>query len=234
MSFAVSQCMTMTEQWPIDDRPRERLLRFGAKQLTNSELLALVIRSGTKEYHALDLASEILKRFDGIKGLVSCEAGELMRIEGIGEARACSIIACVELSRRMVVDIRRGNPTRLQKSKDVYQLLLPRFIGEHQELFYVLALDGRNKIRRQIQIAQGSATSVEVHPREVFAPLIREGAAAAIIAHNHPSGDPSPSADDLALTARLTEVAAIIGIPILDHLIFGASTYVSLADKGMI
>ncbi|PIE19578.1 MAG: hypothetical protein CSA65_01545 [Proteobacteria bacterium] len=221
--------------WPTSERPRERLLRQGAAALSDAELLALVIGGGTAGHgSAVDVCRRLLARFDGLRGLCSAGIGELTGQPGIGRARGCALVALGELGRRLSVDWTRKRPGPLTCSDDVYQLLLPRLVGLRQEVFVAVALDPRNRVRASHRVAMGTATSVEVHPREVFGPLLREGAAATVVAHNHPSGDPEPSGDDLALTDRLAAVGRLCGVPLLDHLIFGDGDYISLADRGLL
>ncbi len=154
-----------------------------------------------------------------------------MQVPGIGEARACAVTAVMELARRVQGrHLRRGDPIRC--AEDAYRRVKASLSLLTQEVFVVLALDAKHRALGLRQVDQGSATSVEVHPREVFAPLVREGAAAAIVAHNHPSGDPEPSAEDRALTRRLVGAGVLLGIPVLDHLVVGGGGWVSLAERG--
>lgn len=225
---------TSLRSWPPSERPRERLLAHGPAGLTTAELLALILGSGSAEGNALVLCRRLLSRYDGLAGLARAGAGELQGLSGIGRARACALVALGELSRRLAADVARDRGASLTRSAEVYRWLLPRMSGLRQEVFYALALDARNRVRALVQVAQGTATSVEVHPREVFGPLVREGAAATILAHNHPSGDAEPSLEDERLTARLAEAGALLGIPVLDHLVIGDGVYVSLADRGLL
>ena len=221
-------------KWPASERPRERLLGQGPAGMTDAELLALVL--GTTSRGAggvLGTSRTLITRFHGLDGLGRCQPGELMSVPGIGEARACAVTAVMELARR--VDgrcLQRGDP--IQCAEDAYRRVKASLSLLSQEVFSVLALDGRHRVLGLRQVAQGSATSVEVHPREVFGPLIREGAAAAIVAHNHPSGDPEPSDEDRVLTCRLGQAGELLGIPVLDHLVVGAGGYVSMAERGLL
>ena len=156
-----------------------------------------------------------------------------MSVPGIGEARACAVTAVMELARRVEGRyLRRGDP--IHCAEDAYRLLKAGLALLSQEVFAVLALDGKHRALGLRRVAQGSANSVEVHPREVFGPLIREGAAATIVAHNHPSGDPEPSDEDRVLTSRLGRAGELLGIPVLDHLVVGAGGYVSMAERGLL
>ena len=156
-----------------------------------------------------------------------------MTVPGIGEARACALTAVLELARRLE-DGAALRGRQVCSSQDAYHLLRPRLSLRDHEAFFALALDAKHRALSVHQVAQGSATSVEVHPREVYAVAVREAGAALIVAHNHPSGDPEPSPQDCSLTNRLVEAGEILGIPLLDHLVVGAGRFVSLADRGFI
>lgn len=220
--------------WPPSERPRERLLSQGAGVMSDAELLALVLgTTGRGAGGVLHTSRELISKFNGLEGLSRSRPGELMTMPGIGAARACAVAAVVELARRMDgCQVRRGEPIR--SAADVHLRVRPRLALQTREVFLVLCLDARHRVLALEQVAQGSATGVEVHPREVFSPLVREGAAAAIVAHNHPSGDPEPSDDDRALTRRLARSGELLGIPLLDHLVLGAGAYVSLAERGLL
>ena len=221
-------------QWPASERPRERLLGQGPTGMTDAELLALVLGTSSRGAGGvLQTSRDLISRFHGLDGLGRCQPGELMSVPGIGEARACAVTAIMELARRVEGRcLRRGDP--IQCAEDAYRRLKAGLALLSQEVFAVLALDGKHRVLCSRRVAQGSATSVEVHPREVFGPLIREGAAAAIVAHNHPSGDPEPSAEDRVLTSRLARAGELLGIPLLDHLVVGAGGYVSMAERGLL
>ena len=223
---------TPKKSWPASERPRERLLGLGPGGMTDAELLALVLGTSTRgSGGVLQTSCDLISRFNGLDGLVRCQPGELMQVPGIGVARACAVTAVGELARRVEGrHLRRGDPIRC--AEDAFRRVKASLSLLTQEVFVVLGLDAKHRVLGLRQVAQGSATSVEVHPREVFAPLVREGAAAAIVAHNHPSGDPEPSAEDRALTRRLAGAGVLLGIPVLDHLVVGGGEWVSLADRG--
>lgn len=220
--------------WPIREQPRHRLQLQGSEVLTDAELLALVVgASGRGSGGVLETCRGLLARFGGLEALGRCRPRELMQVPGIGLARACALAAVIELARR----IQSGPPDPagiIRCSSDVYRWIKPRLTLLDHELFLALALDGKNRVQAVHQVARGSTTSVEVHPREVFGPCVREAAAAVIVAHNHPSGDPDPSADDRQLTERLKQAGEVLGIPLLDHLVVGRQRYVSFADRGLI
>lgn len=224
--------MTLMQQWPEQERPRERLMGHGPDRLTDAELLALLLgtaRSGSDG--VMEVSRGVLGRVGGLGGLSRCTPAELMGLPGIGRARACTLSAAVELARRL--DSRNaslGDP--LLTSRDVYRRVKSRLALRTQEVFVALSLDARNRVLSLYTVARGSSVEVQVHPSEVFRPAIREGAAAVIVAHNHPSGDPEPSEQDRGLTRRLKQAAEVLGLALLDHLVVGAGTFVSFADRG--
>jgi DNA repair protein RadC len=210
------------------------MLARGPEGLSDAELLALVVGASARGCGGVvETCRDILARCNGLAGLARSSPGELMRVQGIGLARACAIVATVELSRRMESDaLCRGEA--ITSAAEVHRRLRSRLSVLTQETFWVLALDAKNRVLALRQVAQGSATQVEVHPREVFGPAVREGAAGIIVAHNHPSGDPEPSEQDRMLTTRLKRASEILGIPLLDHVVVGCSGFVSLADRGLV
>jgi DNA repair protein RadC len=202
--------------------------------MTDAELLALVLGTSSRgSGGVLQTCRELLIHFGGLGGLGRSLPRELMQIDGIGQARACAIAATVELGRRLEsCTIQRGEP--ITCARDVYRRLKPRLVHREEELFLVLALDAKHRVLSVRQVAQGSATSVDVQPREVFISLLRETAIALIAAHNHPSGDPEPSCHDIELTRRLKQAGELLGLPLLDHVVVGAGKYVSLAERGLV
>jgi len=210
------------------ERPRERLVRLGGHALLTEELLALVLGTGTARRTAVEVARDILSSGGGIVPLSHATSMELAGLPGLGVARASRLVAAFELGRRALVQPAETAPIR--GPGDVYNYLWPRLNGCMQEAFWVLALDARNMVTGEIEISRGSLTGVEVHPREVFRPLIRHAAAAAVVAHNHPSGDPTPSEPDLAVTRRLRRAGDLLGIPVIDHVVIGAGGFSSIAE----
>lgn len=226
--------LSTLRQWPPSERPRERLLAGGAAGLSDAELLALIVGGAARgSGGVVATCRDLLVRVGGLEGLGRCGVAELQQVRGLGPARACALVALGELSRRLRARLpRRGDA--LTRSEAVFHCVAPRLIGLRHEIFVVLALDAKNRLISLTQIAQGSVTGVEVHPREVFAPLLREQAVAGIVAHNHPSGDPEPSGADRQLTDRLAHGGRLLGIPLLDHLVVGDGCFVSFADRGWV
>ncbi|MBI4879776.1 MAG: DNA repair protein RadC [Planctomycetes bacterium] len=221
----------MNESWPPERGPRERLVHHGQAALSSQELIALLVGSGTAGRPAAELARLLLLRAGGLRGLARLEWPELKTVSGIGPARAARLAAAFELARRLATEAPpRGSA--IQSGSDVQRLLAPRLRDLRKEVFVALLLDGKNRLLREERVSEGSLTSSIVHPREVFGPAIRESAGAIVVAHNHPSGDPTPSREDLEVTARLAEVGRLVGIGLLDHVILGDPGYVSLRERG--
>lgn len=227
--------MAMVRELPVDERPRERLLALGPGFLSNAELLAIVLRNGTRESSALQLAQEILSVYkeEGLAALARMSAGELMQIRGIGSAKAAEVMAAVELGKRLHV-CASGRRAAVNCPEDAADYALPRFRYEEREHFAVILLNVKNHILSMPVISIGSLTASVVHPREVFRAAIQQTAASMILVHNHPSGDPSPSREDIDITNRLVAVGRVMDIPVLDHIILGNDNYISLREKGMI
>lgn len=223
----------MSAIWPASERPRERLLFSGAGALSDAELLAVVLGTSARGGGGvLTMCRRLLEQVGDLEGLSRRGVIDLMRVHGIGQARACALVAIVELGRRLVgASVRRG--ATLSTSEQAFTCFRRFLEGRQKEIFVVAALDARNRLLSVSEVAHGSVTAVDVHPREVFVPLLRDGAAAGIVAHNHPSGEPEPSLADQRLTVRLVAAARVIGVPLLDHLIVGRGCYVSFADRGL-
>jgi DNA repair protein RadC len=215
------------------DRPREKLERHGAAALGDNELLAIVLGSGSRDAGALALANEILVAVDGLHGLTRAGLGELRRVPGIGAARGAQVLAAVELGRRTLV---RGPcaRVRLTSPRDLATHLLPQFGASAVEQFGVVMLDSKLHVLRIKIVAIGSIDATVAHPREVFREATMASAAAVVLFHNHPSGDPTPSAEDVALTTRMLEAGEVMGIHLVDHIILSAHRYFSLQEAGLL
>jgi DNA repair protein RadC len=213
------------------DRPRERLFQLGPEALTDAELLALLLRTGGGGESALETAVRVLTEHAGLAGLARCEAHELMRCRGLGPAKAASVYASLEVGRR-VAGRRLQEGTPIRDPADVYRHFHPRLRDAQQERFLVLLLDGRHRLIREELVSRGTLTASLVHPREVFRPALRSGAAAIILVHNHPSGDPTPSAEDREVTRRLARAGEILGVAVVDHVVVAERGYCSLREDG--
>jgi DNA repair protein RadC len=213
-----------------DARPRERLAARGAAELRDTELVAILLGAGTRGASALDVAATLLRSAGGVAGLMSATCDELAVHAGVGPARATAIKAALELGRRATA-ARPLRGRRLAGASEVWTHFRARLAPLPVEEFWALGLDVRHRVQREHCLARGSLTGVEIHPRDVFRPLIRDATAAVIFCHNHPSGDPEPSRADLELTVRLREVGDLVGIPVLDHVVIGWEGYASLAER---
>lgn len=223
------------KNWPARERPREKLLQQGACALSEAELLALILGSGdaSSSRSALDLGRELLLEFKSLRSLADASCAELQRVKGVGPAKAACIKAALDLARRFQ-DARRPieSFTRFTSASQVFEHLNYEFRDRRKEYFMALLLDGKNRIITRAQISEGSLNQSIVHPREVFNVAVRESAAAMILLHNHPTGDPTPSPEDLEVTRRLCEAGLLMGIKVLDHIIIGEDAFYSFAEKG--
>jgi DNA repair protein RadC len=214
---------------PPEDRPRERLARHGAPALSSRELLALLVGSGSRQASALDVADRLLG--SGLRGLAARSLGELEGTHGLGRAKAARVLAALELAARLGADA--GAPAAAFRTPaESAAYLIPRYAARPVETFGLLALDVRRRLKHEAVISVGCLTASLVHPREVFQEAVVARAAGLILFHNHPSGDPEPSAEDVALTRRLAQAGALMGIEVLDHIVLGAGRFVSLKERG--
>ena len=220
--------------WAEEDRPREKMASLGAEALSNAELLAILIGSGSTKESAVDLMKRVLADSkNNLNTLGKMSIHELCQYNGIGEAKACSIVAAMELSKRLISDRQSAVRERIRDSRQVAELLMEEMMYEKRELFMTINLDAKLRIQSKSVISIGSVDSAPVHPREVFGPAIRRGASAVVAAHNHPSGDPTPSAQDIEVTKRLLSASEIIGIKLLDHVIIGNGVFTSMKSEGL-
>ena len=218
---------------PEAERPQEKMLYSGAESLSNSELLALIIRTGTGNKSSVRLADEVISYANETIGdLGMAEVRELTEIDGIGEAKACSIVAAMELSKRLISDRQGSIRVKIRDSQQVAEILMKEMMYEKREFFMTLNLNSRLQVESKSVISIGNIDSAPVHPREVFGPAIRRGAAAVVVAHNHPSGDPTPSSQDIDVTNRLIKASEILGIKLLDHVIVGNGCFISMKTEG--
>ncbi len=220
-------------QIPLDERPRERLLRDGIDALSLSELIAIILCTGTKGKPVLELSREILTHFGGLKELLEASVEELMEIKGVGKAKA------IQLKAAFGIALKSLKPSfaakyRIQNAADAFELIKAEFHSQAQEILIVILRDVKGAVIHTQKISVGTLSEVLVHPREVFHLAVRHKASSLILVHNHPSGDPSPSQADLELTRILLKSSHVMGITLSDHLIIGAHTYVSLKSRGLL
>ncbi len=219
--------------WPESERPRERLLRHGATVLSDAELLAICLGSGTRGRSALDLARELLARFGGLRGLFAAEPGQLQAVPGLGPARSAGLAAILEIGRRHLREALVQRRT-LRDPGDAAEYLQALLRDRRQEVFLCLFLDNRHRVIAQEELGRGTIDSAAVYPREVVRRTLEHGAAAVIFAHNHPSGVAEPSAADRQLTDRLRQALSLIDVRVLDHLVIGDGEPVSFARRGLL
>ena len=235
--------MPSLKESPVADRPRERLAQLGPGALAARELLALLIDTGTPAVagrparSSLDLASDLLRHFhaDGgaaLRRISSASLTEMRGVAGIGEAKATRIAAAFELGRRAACET-RPERERIRSASDVYQHVRMRMRDLAHEEFHVLLLNTQNMVLRHLEVTRGTLDASLVHPREVFRAAISEAAASVIVVHNHPSGDPTPSAEDRAVTRQLVDAGRLVGIEVLDHVVIGEGRYVSFVEAGL-
>lgn len=216
---------------PLNDRPREKMAANGAAVLTDAELIAILLRTGTAEKSAIDIASELTadgglyKRLAGITRL-----NELTNIKGLGQAKAATVLAALEIGRR-IASAKPLEKIHLSCPQDVADFLMPRLRYAAKEQFVVILLNGKNKVIGTEVVSEGSLSSSIVHPREVYAPAILHHAAVIMVAHNHPSGDPKPSLEDEEVTRMLSRSGKVLGIPMIDHVIIGDGNYYSFLEN---
>lgn len=217
---------------PEEERPRERLIRNGPESLSNAELLGIILRTGSREENVVNLCSRILTEYS-IKQLSLANISRLMQVHGVGKAKAAQIAAVFELARRLETFVEEPK-RKVCSPKDVYTLMYPKMREQKKEKFITLCLDTKNQILREEVVSVGSLNASIVHPREVFKSALMESSASVIMVHNHPSGDPSPSREDIMVTEKMVEGGKLLGIDVLDHIIIGEGRYVSLKDEGFV
>jgi DNA repair protein RadC len=220
-------------EWPLEDRPRERFLAKGGDALSDAECVAILLGSGTAGQTAVDQAQALLSTFGSLGELAGREIQEVARVAGLGLAKAVRVGAAVELSRRLRARPNGGRP-RLSSPEEVAGFYGPLLEAKKKEVFRVALLDSQNGLLRDAQVSEGSLSASIVHPREVFRTAILEAAAHMILVHNHPSGDPTPSKEDVHLTRQLVEGGRLLGLRVHDHVIIGHGCHVSLAQRGLI
>lgn len=226
---------------PEDARPRERLERSGPGVLSNQELLAITLSTGSvtgkkgskKKYTAIDLATHLLKAFDSLKGLAQADFAQLIEVAGIGPAKACQIMAAFELGKRVAIFSGETKPI-IRQPTDLFDYFRDQMSLLTKEVFRVVALDTKNRIIKEQIVSEGTLNASIVHPRDVFRFAVIQSAASIILLHNHPSGDPTPSQEDLSITKRLVEVGKVMDIQILDHIIIAGGNFMSMKDMRLL
>lgn len=217
-------------QLPESETPREKLIEYGAKRLSNSELLAVLIRTGNGKSTALDLSHELLRTIpDGIASLSDCSLEEIIEVKGMGETKSAQILAAVELGKRVILENTKKKK-KITSPLDLVDFFMADMCRLKKEHFKITMLDTKNYIIGVVEVSIGNLNSSIVHPREVFKEAIKRSSSAIILVHNHPSGDPTPSREDINITKRLVECGDLLGIRILDHIIIGDKKHISLKE----
>lgn len=225
----------MIKELPKEERPREKMLAKGAQALSNAELLAILLRTGTKQDSVLRVAERLLKKYEelGVAALSGLNPQDISQIKGIGPVKAVTVAAAIELGKRLN-GLASAERAIIRSPEDAANLLMARLRYEAREHFIVLVLSTKNHVLATLTISIGSLNASIVHPRELFRQVIHYSAASVILVHNHPSGDPTPSSEDIGLTRKLMDAGELLEIPVLDHVIIGDNKYVSLKEKGII
>ena len=221
-------------QMPAGEKPREKLLRDGPEGLSTVEVLAVILGTGTRSKSVMDLAGDVLAMdARGLRYLAECSPEELKKISGMGDAKVCVLMAALELGKRLSC-LPAEERVRIKCSADIANLFMERLRYEKKEHFKCLLINSRGEILEENEVSVGDLNSSASHPREVFSPAVRRSAGSVAFVHNHPSGDPEPSAADINSTRRLVEVGELLGIPVIDHIIIGDGSYVSMKGLGYI
>ncbi|MDD4983551.1 MAG: DNA repair protein RadC [Candidatus ainarchaeum sp.] len=215
---------------PEQNRPRERFLKQGAEALSDAELFAIILRTGTITENVIDMSNRLIKEY-GLDKLFECSLKELQKIKGIGPSKAMQILAISELGKRH--NQSKKTLKQISSAKEVFNLFHERLKDEKQENFYVLMLNNKNYIIKEELITKGILDSTIIHPREIFKPAIKNSSARIILVHNHPSGDPAPSEEDVKVTQQIKEASKVIGIELADHIIIGTDNYYSFKQKSI-
>lgn len=226
--------MAKVRDLPADDRPREKLLLRGSQSLTDAELIAILLRTGTKGKSVIQIAQEIINKETNLAQLASKSAADLVKNSGIGKDKAATLLAAFEISRRILSQTKWFSQKRITSPADVAEIFIPILRDEVKEHFIVVCLSSANKIIRYEKISQGNLNSSIVHPREVFKTAIENNSASIILIHNHPSENPEPSNEDISITRKMVEAGRMMDIPIFDHIIIAGNNYTSFVEKRLI
>ena len=216
---------------PSEDRPREKLKKLGAGNLTDAELIAIILRTGKKGKSVLTISHELVQKHTNLAGLVPLSLSDLKKISGIGEDKAISLLAAFEIGRRMQSQTKWSIDKKITSPKDIAEFFVPILRDELKEKFLVVCLNSANKVTKFEAISVGSLNSSVVHPREIFKFAIENSSASIILIHNHPSGNLEPSSEDIAITKKLVEAGKILNIEVLDHIIIGGNSFTSLVER---
>ncbi len=223
---------TLIRDMPEDERPRERLAKYGANILKNSELIAILLRTGMKGESVVNMSDRLLARFEGLEKMGRASFTELCSLNGISEAKACQLLAAFELGRRMV-SLTPGARAKINSPRDVYNYVGADMRYQEQEHLRVLLVSTKSEVIDSQEIYKGTVNSAAVRVAEVLKPAVLENAPSIIVVHNHPSGDPTPSGPDIMITRQIKQAAELLDIELLDHIVIGGPTFVSMKDRGL-
>ncbi|MCL5027746.1 MAG: DNA repair protein RadC [Bacteroidetes bacterium] len=226
--------MLKVKELPLDDRPREKLMLRGAQNLSDAELIAILLRTGTKGKSVIDVAQELIIEQGNLAVLASKPLSTLTKSSGIGKDKAATLLAAFEISRRILSQSKWYSENKITSPKDVAEIFIPLLKDELKEKFIVVCLNTANKIIKIETISIGSLNSSVVHPREIFKAAIENSSASIILIHNHPSGNPDPSTEDIAITKKIVESGKIMEIPVFDHLIIAGNSYTSFVERRLL
>lgn len=220
------------KEMPANERPRERLQSYGARSLASNELIAILLRTGIEGQSAIGMAGHLLHEFGGLGGLARCSFEELTNVKGLGPAKIAQLQAALELGRRLIVDAPDERP-QIRCPADAANLLMSEMLFFEQEHLYTMLLDTKNRVLAKKVVYKGSLNTSLIRVGELFREAIRANAAAIIVAHNHPSGDPTPSPEDVAVTRQIVEAGKLLDVEVLDHLVIGGQRFISLKERGL-
>ncbi|MDZ4242076.1 MAG: DNA repair protein RadC [Candidatus Omnitrophota bacterium] len=223
---------TSIRHWPEQDRPREKLFRLGEQKLSDSELLAILLNSGGRGFSALDLSRRVLARFKSFRNMAGLDAGECQDIRGLGMTKIARIRAAIEIGRRFRSEASDGRPLKIGSSREAAEVLMPRMRDLKKEVFTVIFLNSRHRVIEMADVEEGTVNSAAPMVREIFQLALQRFAVSLICAHNHPSGDITPSAQDREFTLKIRAAGEALGVKVLDHIIVGDNVYYSFADEG--
>ena len=216
---------------PLNERPRERLVKYGVKNISNEELISIILKTGTKDKSVKELSNMILSKYSDISNLKELEIQDIMKIKGIGKVKAIELIASIELGRRVYID-KNIDELKIKGSIDIYNYFNDLLKDKKQEHFYAVYLDNKKKVITKKLLYIGTINGSVAHPREIFKTAYLVSASFIICVHNHPSGDPSPSNEDIVFTNKLMEIGKLNNIPVLDHIVIGKNCYYSFFEEG--
>ena len=226
--------MLKVKDLPADDRPREKLLLRGAQSLTDAELIAILLRTGTKGKSVIQISQEIISKETNLAQLASKTSADLIKNSGVGKNKAATLLAAFEISRRILSQTKWFSQKKITSPADVAEIFIPILRDEVKEQFIVVSLSSANKIIRYERISQGNLNSSVVSPREIFKTAIENNSASIILIHNHPSENPEPSNEDISITKKIVESGKIMEIPVFDHIIIAGNSYTSFVEKRLI